>query len=321
MPGIVVVNGHGGDKYTWYAFYAGILYARAGAVVLTYDPIGEGERNSQRKDGTRQHDAYVDPPEMGRRMGGLMITDVMQAVSYLAARPDVDSRRLAAVGYSMGSFVLSLACAVETRLNSCVLTAGGNLDGEAGYWDGSNKKMCQSIPYQSLKFLGDRGAVLYNLHAARGATYVINGSIDGMVKEDGPAFFEDLRKRTIALHGSDHNVFQFLFVPRVGHRPHFVTRTVALWLEKQLEFPDWTVESINRMGQTHISEWASQNRVPIDPSYAVEEREGGVLALGSGIPAVPHDDLNSLPLKQWEREQSAYVYETWVKNALALVKR
>ena len=45
MPGIVVVNGHGGDKYTWYAFYAGILYARAGAVVLTYDPIGEGERN------------------------------------------------------------------------------------------------------------------------------------------------------------------------------------------------------------------------------------------------------------------------------------
>src|SRR5262249_19558458 len=53
LPALIVVNGHGGDKYSWYAFYSGMLYARAGAVVLTYDPIGEGERNSQRKSGTR----------------------------------------------------------------------------------------------------------------------------------------------------------------------------------------------------------------------------------------------------------------------------
>src|SRR5258706_9473521 len=86
MPGLIVVNGHGGDKYSWYAFYAGILYARAGAVVVTYDPIGEGERNAQKKSGTRQHDKSIDPPEMGRHMGGLMMTDVMQAVSYLAQR-------------------------------------------------------------------------------------------------------------------------------------------------------------------------------------------------------------------------------------------
>ena len=45
VPALVVVNGHGGDKYSWYAFYSGILYARAGAVVLTFDPAGEGERN------------------------------------------------------------------------------------------------------------------------------------------------------------------------------------------------------------------------------------------------------------------------------------
>ena len=28
IPALVVVNGHGGDKYSWYAFYSGILYAR-----------------------------------------------------------------------------------------------------------------------------------------------------------------------------------------------------------------------------------------------------------------------------------------------------
>jgi len=38
LPALIIVNGHGGDKYCWYAFYSGILYARAGAVVLTYDP-------------------------------------------------------------------------------------------------------------------------------------------------------------------------------------------------------------------------------------------------------------------------------------------
>lgn len=315
MPGLIVVNGHGGDKYSWYSFYAGILYAQAGAAVLTYDPIGEGERNAQRKDGSRQHDRYVDPPEMGRRMGGLMMTDVMQATSYMAQRPDVDAKRLGAMGYSMGSFVLGLACAVETRLNSCVLVGGGNLDGPGGYWDSSSKKMCQALPYQALQFLGDRGAVLYNLHADRGATLIFNGSADEVVSIPGPAFFEDLRKRVIAMHGSEHNVFEFGFNPGTSHRPYFLQRPVALWLEKHLKFPNWTAESIARMPETHISEWAAENGVFMDKLYATEMREGGTRALGSGIPAVPHEKLDALPRDEWEREKDLYIYETWLKNA------
>ena len=30
LPALIIVNGHGGDKYSWYAFYSGVLYARAG---------------------------------------------------------------------------------------------------------------------------------------------------------------------------------------------------------------------------------------------------------------------------------------------------
>jgi dienelactone hydrolase len=321
MPGLIVVNGHGGDKYTWYAFYAGILYARGGAAVLTYDPIGEGERNAERKDGTRQHDRKVDPPEMGRRLSGLMITDVMQAVSYLAQRPDVDAKRLAAMGYSMGSFVLGLTCAVDTRLNACVLVGGGNLDGSGGYWDSSSKTMCQAIPYQSLQFLGDRGAAIYNLHADRGATLIFNGSADDVVaipKTGGAAFFEDLRRRVVALHGSDRNAFDFGFSPDTGHRPYFLTRPVALWLEKHLDFPDWTAESIAKLPETHISEWAERNHVPIDKLYATEIREGGTRALGTGIPAVPHAVLDTLPPASWEREKDQYIYETWLKKAREL---
>ena len=313
MPGIVVVNGHGGDKYSWYAFYAGILYAQAGAAVVTYDPIGEGERNLQRKDGARQHDRLVEPEDMGRRMGGLMLTDLMQATSYLAQRPDVDPNRLAAVGYSMGSFVLGIGCAIETRLNACVLAGGGNLDGPGGYWDSSNKPMCQAIPYQSLKFLGDRGAVLYDLHAGRGSTLIINGTADDVVSipRMGATFFDDLRKRTIALHGSDKNVFDFVWVPGGGHRPYFLTRPAALWLQKRLHF----AHPMDKLGETHISEWASKNNVFVDKQYATELREGGTMAMGTGIPAVPHDEMNALPLDRWQADKEKYIYETWLKKA------
>jgi beta-galactosidase len=319
LPGIVVVNGHGGDKFTWYAYYAGILYAQAGAVVVTYDPIGEGERNLDRKDGTRQHDRHIAEPDMAQRLSGLMITDVMQAVSYLASRSDVDGQRLAAVGYSMGSFVLGITCAVDTRLNACVLAGGGNLDGPGGYWDSSSKEMCQAIPYKSLLFLGDRGARLYSLHADRGATLIINGSADDVVAmpDTGAPFFDDLRKRTIARHGSDRNVFDVAFTPGGGHRPYFLTRPAVSWLAQRLHFPYWTAGAIANMPTTHISEWAARNHVAIDRLYATELREGGTDALGAAIPAVPHDLLEALPRDRWERDKDKYVYETWVTNARA----
>jgi dienelactone hydrolase len=317
-PALIVVNGHGGDKYAWYSPYTGILYAQAGAVVLTYDPIGEGERNSERKSVTRQHDTPVPPEEMGRRMSGLMITDVRQAVSYLAQRPDVDPHRIAALGYSMGSFVLGIACAIETRLHTCVLVGGGNLDGDGGYWDRSNHTMCQAIPYKSLRFLGDRGAVLYHLHALRGTTFVFNGTADGVVtsEPEGPqAFFAALRQRTIALHGSEHDVFEYGFEPGAGHRPYFVTRPVAAWLQGQMHFPNWTPAKIAGMPETHIGEWARRNHVYIEPAYDTELREAGIHALGSGIPGLTREQLTALPLAQWEKEKDRFIYEKWIVQA------
>jgi dienelactone hydrolase len=323
-PAIVVVNGHGGDKYAWYSFYSGMLYAQAGAFVLTYDPIGEGERNRERKSVTRQHDVPVPPEEMGRRMAGLMITDVRQAVSYLAQRSEVDPSRIAAVGYSMGSFVLGITCAIETRLRACVLVGGGNLDAPGGYWDRSGHTMCQAIPYKSLMFLGDRGAVLYHLHALCGATLVFNGTADGVVtsEPEGPeAFFADLQKRTIAMHGSRHNVFEYGFEPGAGHRPYFVTRPVALWLERQLHFPGWTEAKITRMPETHIGEWARREQVFIEAAYNTEVREAGVRAPGSGIPGLTREQLTAVPIPEWEREKDRFIYEKWIEQARAAAGR
>jgi dienelactone hydrolase len=320
-PGLIVVNGHGGDKYSWYAFYSGVLYARAGAFVLTYDPAGEGERNVQRRSGTRAHDKVEPPDELAQRLGGLMLTDISQAVSYLAQRPEVDPRRLAAMGYSMGSFILSVTAAVERRLKACVLAGGGNLDGPDGYWDNS-KPMCQGIPYTSLSFLGDRPAVIYALHAARGPTLIYNGLEDTVVAipRHGEALFTDLRRRVVALRGSDSGVFETAFVPGVSHRPFFVTRPVALWLERQLDFPHWDEAQIQAMPETHIAAWAQANAVELDRSYATEHREGGTRALGSGVPGLTRADLTVFSEDTWERLQDRLIHESWVREAKSRIR-
>jgi dienelactone hydrolase len=311
-PALIVVNGHGGDKYTWYAFYAGVLYARAGGLVLTYDPPGEGERNSERQDGSRQHDINQAPDEMGARMGGLMMTDILQAVSYLRTRNDVDPARIGLTGFSMGSFVISLACAVETRVHACAAVAGGFLDGPGGYWDSSSKKMCQALPYKALNFLGDRGAVLFSLSALRGPALIHNGTADDIVETRGPEFFQDMQNRTIATLGSSKNVFTYSWTPDGGHRPYFVTRPVGEWLNAQLHFPNWAAVSKD---ETHISQWAQQLGVPMDKQYATELREGGTVALGKNVPYLQHDLLNAVPEKEWQSENEKFVLETWWKRA------
>jgi dienelactone hydrolase len=318
LPGLIVVNGHGGDKFSWYAFYSGILYARAGAAVLTYDPIGEGERNIDRLSGTRAHDKRLQPDEMGRRLGGQMVTDVMQAVSFLRQRPEVDPTRIGAMGYSMGSFILSIAGAVDERLNACILVGGGNLDGAGEYWDNS-KPMCQALPYQALSFLGDRGAAIYALHAARGPTLIFNGLADTVVAipTHGEDFFHDLRRRTALRAGNSNRVFEYRLIPNVSHRPFFVTREVAHWLEQKLDLPNWTTNQIEKMPTTHISAWAAASQVAMDRGYISEDREGGTRALGEGIPAVPREALFVLPAEKWHERKAEFLYESWVAKASA----
>jgi len=322
IPAMIVVNGHGGDKYSWYSFYTGILYARAGAAVLTYDPIGEGERNDEHRSGTREHDKVVDVKGYPQHLSGLMITDVMQGVSYLRQRNDIDPDRIAILGYSMGSFVSALTGAVDTRIHAVVLSGGGDLDGRGGYWDRSTKLMCQAIPWKSLNVLGDRPAIIYALNQQRGETYIINGTADTLV--DIPhhlePFFADLRKRVEAITGTSKNIFQTYFIPDVSHRPNWVTRPAALWLKNNLGLPNWTKQQIEKMPETHISEWAKQNNVTMDKGYIQEDREGGIMALGTGVPNLTREQLTVVPLEQWQKKKDQYVYSTWVRRTVDLLR-
>jgi len=324
LPGIVVVNGHGGDKYSWYAFWSGMMFARAGAMVVTYDPIGEGERNIEKKSRAGSHDKIVSPPpgvsetDWGQRLAGLMQVDLMQGVSYLISRPEVDPKRIAVVGYSMGSFVSGIAGAIDTRVHAVLLSGGGDYDGAGGYFD-SNPLPCQSPPYRSLSVVGDRGAVLYALNAARGPMFVMNGDADTVMDmaHHGPDWFESVRKRAIALRGTDKDMFTAIRYPGISHRTSWVDRDGVAWLGRQIHFANWSETDIAAEPVTHISTWANDNNVDIAKSYMREDREGGLDAVGSGFPGIKREDLMVLPEREWQAMKSRLTYESWAEKTMA----
>ncbi len=323
IPGLVVVNGHGADKASWYSWYSGVECARAGAMVVTYDPIGEGERNDEHKDATGEHDKLIDVPGVPQRMGGQMITDVMQAVSYLGSRPEVDARRIGVMGFSMGSFVVSLAGAVDARIHAVLLTGGGDLDGPGGYWDSSHMVMCQSGPYHALEFLGDRGAVLFALQAKRGPTFIINGTNDTVVAipQHGPDFFADLRKRTIAELGSEKNVFTTYFDPGASHRPAWVTKIAATWLDENLHFANWKTKQIAGLPTIRIGDWARKNEVYLNKSAEREDRDAGLVAIDVNVPKLTTEQLSVLPMDEWQKQKDEFVYAVWARDAIAEAKK
>ena len=157
------------------------------------------------------------------------------------------------------------------------------------------------------------------MHAARGPTLVWNGLADTVVamEKTPPPFFEDLRTRTVKLRGKEDNVFETGFTPGASHRPHFVTKPVALWLHKQLAFPNWTTAGIEEMPETHISEWAVANGVFIDKGYASEEREGGVRALGTDVPGFTHEELSVFSEEEWQKQKPRLIQEEWEAAARA----
>jgi dienelactone hydrolase len=337
LPGIVIVNGHGGDKYSWYAFYSGMMFATAGAEVVTYDPIGEGERNIDRKSRASSHDKIipvpegVNPDDPGARLAGLMQVDVMQAVSYLSQRPEVDPKRIAVLGYSMGAFVTGVAGAIDPRIHAILLSGGGTFDDEA---DGGKsydvgKLPCQAAPWHTLKVLGpefhERGAILYALNAQRGPMLVENGSMDTVmdIPHRTPEWFAAMKEQATALDkangGNAANMFTTHVDPDKAHRPAWVERYGVAWLSDQLHFTNWTAADIAKMPTTHIATWMTAQNIPwaMSNGYMREDREGGLDALGTGFPGIPRDQMTVLPDADWERLKPELIYENWAEKVKA----
>ncbi len=134
---ILITPGHGPNGKESDAPMAAI-FARNGFIVLSYDPIGQGERlqyPDPAKPGvslaarpTGEHgEASLQPMLIGDTFARYEIWDAMRGVDYLASLPEVDPHRIGAVGCSGGGTVTALTSALDTRIaaigTACYITS------------------------------------------------------------------------------------------------------------------------------------------------------------------------------------------------------
>jgi len=114
------------------------IFARSGFIVLSYDPIGQGERlqyPDPAKPGaslavrpTGEHgEASLQPMLIGDTFARYEIWDAMRGVDLLASLPEVDPHRIGALGCSGGGTITALTAALDTRIaaigTACYITS------------------------------------------------------------------------------------------------------------------------------------------------------------------------------------------------------
>ncbi len=123
--------------------YAPVL-ARMGVVTLAIDSWCFGERQHDANGRRGEEDTFKLMLWRGQVLWGMMMFDEYRALSFLASRPEVDAKRLGAMGMSMGSTKAWWLAALDPRvymtIDICCLTdyesliAEHNLSGHGVYY-------------------------------------------------------------------------------------------------------------------------------------------------------------------------------------------
>jgi hypothetical protein len=149
-PAILMSPGHSpagkaGD------YSAAALFARNGFIVLSYDPIGQGERlqypdpanpgASLASRPTGEHgEASLQPMLIGDTFAHYEFWDAMRGIDYLAQLPEVDAEHIGAFGCSGGGTITALVGALDARVAAigvaCYITSFDALLPAIGPQDG-----------------------------------------------------------------------------------------------------------------------------------------------------------------------------------------
>jgi len=103
------------------------LFARNGFIVLSYDPIGEGERlqypdpakpgASLATGATGEHgEASLQPLLIGDTFARYELWDAMRGIDFLTQRPEVDAEHIGAFGCSGGGAITAMVSALDKRV-------------------------------------------------------------------------------------------------------------------------------------------------------------------------------------------------------------
>jgi hypothetical protein len=128
-PGLIYIHAHGGTYGLGkeelligrkvLPAYAPVCAAK-GLVTLAIDSWCFSSRKHQEDGRNGEWDTFKLMLWKGQVLWGMMMFDEVQAVTYLASRPEVDPKRIGAFGLSMGSTKAWWLAALDPRVHLCV---------------------------------------------------------------------------------------------------------------------------------------------------------------------------------------------------------
>ncbi len=123
FPAMIVAPGHGAGKAFQYSWAAN--FARAGILVLSIDPMGQGERiqhwddelGKSKLEGSGDHEhANQTALLIGHHIARYWFADGIRGVDYLIGRPDVIADRIGTFGCSGGGTAAAYLAAMDPRI-------------------------------------------------------------------------------------------------------------------------------------------------------------------------------------------------------------
>ena len=219
-------------------FATGETLARRGYVVLCIDAYAFGQRRFQGPAGKKEEGAQAEASLFkvflwqGRTLWGMMVRDDLLALSYLLSRREVDGKRVAAMGMSMGSTRTWWAAALDERIKVAVcvacLTRYQNL---IAHGQVHQHGIYYYVP-NMLKERIDAESVIA-LIAPR-PLLTLTGDKDDGSPADGVRIISAYQERLYKLYGKADN-FRGLLYQGVGHEytPEMWDETLK-WLKRHL---------------------------------------------------------------------------------------
>jgi len=219
-------------------FATGEELARKGYIVQCIDAYAFGERRFQGPAGKKEEGGRTESSLFktflweGRTLWGMMVRDDLLALNYLLSRPEVDPKRIAAMGMSMGSTRTWWAAALDERIKVAVsvacltryqnLIAHGSVRAHGIYYYVPNM----------LKERIDTESVI-GLIAPR-PHLTLTGDKDEGSPADGVQIINAFQRHLCTCYGKQDN-FRGVVYPGVGHTytPQMWRETLS-WLKKHL---------------------------------------------------------------------------------------
>jgi dienelactone hydrolase len=132
LPGVISPCGHspeGKAASTYQILHINLV--KRGYIVLTYDPVGQGERSQfwdEQKKKSRfnltcgEHAVLGNPLYLlGTNLARYRIWDGIRAIDYLASRAEVDAQRIGCVGNSGGGTLTAYISALDPRVRAAAI--------------------------------------------------------------------------------------------------------------------------------------------------------------------------------------------------------